>query len=221
MQWNAMTTTRLDRLFPYRPLLLLGAAAVVLTGCAHSIPPPDATPARQAAAMTATTSSPVAGDPALAAEEIGKRFLKLIKGLESRSDLSVQQVQDVLGIRLQRFEDAPDYLLAYSQPLGDGWYAAIRHIAESPSLLQGIVLDFGRPGERFAPVPGAICVLDFDDYHNALTAMGFRAVEIRGEIGQLESWRYYKGDITLSIQPQNLVPGEAGRLCVKSIGTLN
>lgn len=67
----------------------------------------------------------------------------------------------------------------------------------------------------------AICELDFHFYHGALKAMGYRDVPIYGEIGDLRSWRYYKNDIVISIIPQNVVAGQAGRTCVKSIGTLN
>ena len=66
-----------------------------------------------------------------------------------------------------------------------------------------------------------VCELDFDYFHPSLKRMGFRGVPIPGKIGQLESWQCYKGDITLSIIPRNVVPGEAGNLCAVSIGTLN
>lgn len=170
--------------------------------------------------MTATTPGPVPGDSALSAEEIGERFLKLIGGLESRSDLSLERIRAATGISLT-VEPGSLGAVYWSSDLGGGWRYALTSVSLSPSLLNGISLDFVKSDERFAPMPDAICVLDFDHYHNALQAMGFRAVEIRGEIGQLENWRYYKGDITLSILPQNAVPGAAGRLCVKSIGTLN
>lgn len=170
--------------------------------------------------MTATSITPVADNPTLTAEEIGKRFLKLIEGLESRSDLSVERIREVTGVSLEP-EPGSLGVVYWSDDIEDGWRYSLTYIQQSPSLLRGISLDFSRPGERFTPMPAALCALDFDYYHNALEAMGFRAVEIRGEIGQLVFWRYYKEDITLSILPQNIVPGEVGRLCVKSIGTLN
>lgn len=58
--------------------------------------------------------------------------------------------------------------------------------------------------------------------------MGFNASPTYGPIVQLEDWRYSKlakngigGNIVISIIPQNLVPREQTRLCIKSIGTLN
>ena len=74
----------------------------------------------------------------------------------------------------------------------------------------------------------AICSLDFGYYHDSLVAMGFLAQQHYGEIGELRSWRYTKFkkshgtvDMTISLIPQNVIAGEAGRVCVKSIGTLN
>ena len=196
--------------------LLLVSSAVFLSGCAHSNLPPSPVPAQEAAAMTAPVAP--SDNPTLTAEEVGKRFLKLIEGLESRSDLSLDRIRKVTGIALFRVEGGQRY--AHSEALGGGWYYSLWHVPASPSLKQGVALDFGKAGESFADM-SAVCALDFDHYHAALKAMGYRDMPIHGEIGQLQSWRYYKNDITLSIIPQNVIAGESGRLCVRSIGTLN
>lgn len=201
----------------FRVALLLVPSAVFLSGCAHSNLPPPPVPAQEAAAMTA----PVAptDNPTLTAEEVGTRFLKLIEGLESRSDLTPERVQQTMGISL---EARPDTLgtVIWSEDLGDGWRYAFDYIPASPSLLQGVGLSFENEEDGYSDMT-VICGLGFDDYHSALKAMGFRDTPIHGEIGQLQSWRYDKNDITISIIPQNVVAGVSGRLCVKSIGTLN
>jgi hypothetical protein len=196
--------------------LLWVSSAVSLSGCVHSNPPASPIPAQEPAAMTAPATP--ADNPTLTAEEIGKRFLKLIEGLESRNDLSLERITEVTGITLSLVEGGGRY--AHSEAVGDGWYYSLWHVPASPSLKQGVALDFAKPGERFAEM-APVCALDFDYYHAALKAMGYRDAPIHGEIGQLQSWRYYKNDITISILPQNVVAGESGRLCVKSIGTLN
>jgi hypothetical protein len=190
-----------------------------MSTCASATP--SSVPVREATAVTTPESNPSNDGPKLTAEELGKRFLQLLEGLESREHLSRERVETALGVPLRRFDGTPDYLFAYSQPLEDGWYFSVDFISGSASLKRGVRLQFGKPGERFAQIPADVCALDFDYYHNALEQMGFRGVPIHGEIGQLDFWRYYKGDITLSILPQSVVAGEAGRLCVKSIGTLN
>jgi len=166
-------------------------------------------------------TAPVAptDNPTLTAEEIGRRFLKLIEGAESRSDLTSAHIKEVVGVSLTA---RPETLgtVFWSEDLGGGWRYALRYIPASPSLLQGVGLSFEHQENGYSDM-SPICTLGFDDYHNALKAMGFRDAPIHGEIGQLQSWRYDKNDITISIIPQNVVAGESGRLCVRSIGTLN
>lgn len=175
--------------------------------------------------MTTPEPAATADNPKFSAEEIGKRFLKLIEGLESRSDLSLEQIKVVTEITLSYVPKGGHY--AYSEALGNGWYYMLWYIPESDSLKNGISLMFSKPTEEFGDM-SLICGLDFDYYHNALKAMGFLAEPHYGEIGEVRSWRYTKFkksdgtvDMTISIIPQNVVPGEAGRLCIKTIGTLN
>lgn len=169
--------------------------------------------------MTTPETTARADNPKLSAEEIGKRFLKLIEGLQSRNDISLERIRNVTGVSLIPPKSAND-LYGYSGLLEEGWYYGLVYVPESASVKKGVSLDFSKRGESHADMT-SVCGLDFDYYHNALKAMGFRDVAIPGEIGELRAWRYYRDDITLSIIPQNVLPGEAGRLCVKSIGTLN
>src|SRR3546814_7115862 len=81
--------------------LLLVSPAVFLSGCAHSNPPASPTPAQEPAAMTVPATP--TDNPTLTAEEIGRRFLKLIEGLEARSDLSLDRIKNDTGIALGRF----------------------------------------------------------------------------------------------------------------------
>lgn len=175
--------------------------------------------------MITAQSASTTSNPNLTAEEIGKRFLKLIEGLKSREDLSLESTQEVTGLILEPSKNAS--FLGYSQGLDEGWFYTFTYIPEGPSVKNGIGLDFEHRKNSFSDMT-PVCSLDFDYYHNALIAMGFLAEPYYGEISELRSWRYTKFkksdgavDMTISIIPQNVVAGEAGRLCVKSIGTLN
>ena len=168
--------------------------------------------------MTTPESASTADNPRLSAQEIGKRFLKLLEGLTSREDLSLERIEEVTGIALPYVEAGGRY--AYSEALENGWYYSLWYVPKSVSLQNGISLNFSKPTERFGDM-SAVCALDFDYYRSALKTMGYEESPIPGEIGQIDEWRYYRGDITLSIIPQNVVAGEAGRLCVRSISTLN
>ena len=169
--------------------------------------------------MTTPESATAADNPKLSAEEVGKRFLKLIEGLESKSSLSLKLVQDAMGMKLSSVPGDPNHLVSEAT-VAPGWSYVVGYIEATPSIDKATFLEFRNAEARFSDMT-AICSVDFDYYHNALKSMGFRDSPMHGEIGQLESWRYYKGDITLSITQQNVVPGKAGRLCVKSISTLN
>jgi hypothetical protein len=176
-------------------------------------------PAKEATAMTTAETTTIAGNPALSAEEVGKRFLKLIEGLKSKSDLSLKLVRDTMGMNFSPIPGDPNHFVseAYAAP---GWSYVVGYIEETLSIDKAAFLEFRNSEARFSDMT-PICAVDFDYYHNALRSMGFRDSPTYGEIGQLEDWRYFKNDIEISITPQNVIPGETGRLCVKSISTLN
>lgn len=176
--------------------------------------------------MTAPGSDTPADTPKLTAEEIGRRFLALLAGVESRDQLSLDRIREVMGIPITLKPEAPRAGYA-SDDLGGGWRYVVNFIPRSASTLNGIGLFFVNEVDDLADM-SSVCGLDFDAYHDALTGMGFEAEPHHGEIGQLRSWRYTKFkpsdgtvDMTISLVPQNLVAGRGGRLCVRSIGTLN
>lgn len=197
--------------------------ALAVSACA--IAPRTSPPAKEAAATTAPESSPTADDPKLSAEEIGERFLTLIEGLKSREDLSLEKIQEVMGLRLAPAVRGTFY--GIEGDLGNEWKYVLNFYPASPSTASGAELHFEKSDERFGDMT-PICSLDFDHYHNALKTMEFIDHPMHGEIGQLESWRYSKfskidgsANIKITIIPQNVVPGDADQLCVKLISTLH
>ncbi|MFC4764851.1 hypothetical protein [Dyella koreensis] len=197
-----------------RTLAILATA--LLTACS--------TPSPKAIATTQETSVMAPGDhkivnPALSAEEISKRFLKLLGNIKSRSDLSVETIKESTGLTLEIDGKNAGYL---STDFGNGWRYKLVYIGESPAVLRGVGLYLVNREESESMAP--VCTFNFDDYHHALKAMGYDDTPIYGEIGQLMDWRYYKNDITLSIRLRELTPrGHEGRPqnCVVFIGTLN
>ncbi|MCC4601862.1 hypothetical protein [Xanthomonas melonis] len=176
--------------------------------------------------MTTPETSSV--NPTLSAVEIGESFLKLLQGLESRKDLTVERVREVTGVSLRKVsfpaENLDSYI--YGQALGNGWSYSLELIPESRSLKQGISLSFVNEENEYSRLEHN-CI-DFERYKNSLVEAGFVDSPVYGEIGQLQSWRLSKfakdgsdNNIVISIVPQNETPGSPSRLCVKSIGTLN
>lgn len=183
---------------------------------------------RPAAAETPAMTSDMiatAAEPTPDAEQIGRRFLKLIESLTSLRDLDLARIKHVMGLALEKAGHG-DFYGAEGNLAGAWKYALNFHPAKS-SMANRFELHFIQPGKRFADMT-PICKLGFQHYHDALQAMGFTAVPLHDEIGRLQSWRYSKYSpadgrvsIALTITPQNIVPGEDGPLCVKSIATIN
>lgn len=168
--------------------------------------------------MTTKESNPKTNHQTLTAEDIGRRFLKVIEALKARDDLNLALVQAATELHLVLSSDGRLY--GYEQDIADGWRAVLNFRLATASTKAGVDLHYLNDSRQFSDM-SPVCAFNFDHFHNALKAMGFRDVPIYGEIGELRSWRYYKDEITLSLIPQDVELGEGGRLCVKSIGTLN
>ncbi|WP_374012669.1 hypothetical protein [Pseudoxanthomonas koreensis] len=200
--------------FPRAATAVLLSSAMAVTGCAHSNAPRN----NGTDGMT-DASTPQALAPPTTAAEMGRRFLKLIGSIESRDEVTLERIRALTGISMAV---KPGDLGAgfTSEPLGGGWFFGLTYYPGSLSSPTGISLHFQHEAERFADM-SPVCELDFDYYNDALKAMGFDDTPIHGEIGELREWRYYKSDFVISVIPQNVVAGQAGRVCVQAIGTLN
>ena len=220
-RWNRPDGFGIRRL---RPVLAAAMLTLATAACAHSPPAPASTTAQEAEAMDAPESRP-ADKLTYSPEEIGQLFLKLIGSLESREQLTLKRINEVMGVRMVLDPEAIRAGLG-SDDLGDGWYYVLNFIPKSASSLNGVALSFVNRN-RTADI-GPVCGLDFYATHDALVAMGFMDEPVYGEIGQLLGWHYFKFkksdgtvDMTISVVPQNPEPYGNTRLCVRSIGTLN
>ncbi|WP_053329509.1 hypothetical protein [Xanthomonas cassavae] len=121
--------------------------------------------------MTTPETSTV--NPTLSAVEIGESFLKLLQGLESRKDLTVERVREVTGVSLRKVsfpsENLDSYI--YGQALGNGWSYSLELIPESRSLKQGISLSFINEENEDSRLEDN-CI-DFERYKNSLVEAGF------------------------------------------------
>lgn len=199
---------------------------LALRGCAHISGLPEQAQDAQSNA-NASSKGETHDNPLLGAEQVGQRFLTVFKGLTSRNDLNVERIQALVGVHLKHVAYPSEKLEAYfyGQPLKDGWNYIVEFNPASPSLKQGASLSFVKGEDEFSSMAG-ICGLDFDYYREALKLNGFTDYPVYGEIGQLQSWRFSKilddgENLTLSMLLQNEVVGTHGRLCVRSLGTMN
>lgn len=193
-------------------------AIALLPACAHSTSSESSNTAKDTAATSTVTTQEQRNQRA---KQIGERFLKLIEEISSRSEITVEKIEEVMQVRLQG--DAQNKNFGARKDLGDGWSYMISFIAESSSLKPGYGLDFYKSGER-SPDMSSVCSLDFSHYHNALRRMGYIDYPKYGEIGDLRAWIYRKDDIVISIIPEVKYFESEKRMaptCVRSIATLN
>jgi hypothetical protein len=190
---------------------------LALSAHAHA---PQAMPAKSAA-KTVDDADP-ATTPALTAEEVGKRFLALLEGITSRADLTVERVQGAMGLVLKDSPNGP----FHTQSLGGGWHYVLSVQPETPPGNSiSLNLEFIDPSNRFADM-SSICGLTFENYHNALKAMGYRDVfqydQIDGQVGRLIGVDYEKDGFFVSIQPEvkRFSDGKVYPTCVRRIGLL-
>ena len=169
-----------------------------------------------------TPDATSANNPTLTADEAGKRFLKLLGEVKSKSDLTVEHVQAAMGLTLKDSPNGP----FYTQPLGGDWLYIISLKHETPpGQSVALSLEFMDEAERFADM-SSICGLTFEDYHNALKAMGyqddFQYDQINGEVGRLIGVRYIKEGLSISITPEvkRFENGKIYPTCVRRIGLL-
>lgn len=220
-RWNRPDGFGIRRL---RPVLAAAMLTLATAACAHSPPAPASTTAQEAEAMDAPESRP-ADKLTYSPEEIGQRFLKLIGSLESREDLTLERVNEVMGARMVLDPEAMRAGLG-SDDLGGGWNYVLTFNPRSAASLNGVGLFFVNEDKSADIAP--VCELDFYAYHDALVAMGFMDEPVYGEIGELRAWQYTKFkksdgtvDMTISVIPQNPEPYGSTRLCVRFIGTVN
>lgn len=105
-----------------------------LCACAHTLGKPTSPLPKKPRAMTTPDTSMV--NPTLSAVEIGERFLKLLGGLDSRKDLTVDRVREVTGIYLKKVAFPSEALESYihGQALSNGWSYLLELTPESRAL---------------------------------------------------------------------------------------
>lgn len=172
--------------------------------------------------MTTAETASDARHPTLSAEDVGRRFLKLIESVKSRDDLTRDHVQTMMGLTLKDSPNGP----FHTQPLGEGWLYVVSLGQETPpGTAISLSLEFINKGDRFADM-SSICSPDFKTYHDALKAIGYRDVpqydQVNGEVGRLISVSYAGDGMNVEILPEvrRFPDGEVHPACVRRISLL-
>lgn len=178
-------------------------------------------PARTKETTVMTTANLPSGTerPAPSAEDVGRRFLKLIESVKSRDDLTREHVQAVMGLRLRDSPNGP----FHTQPLDGGWLYVVSLGHETPPGTSiSLSLEFIHEGDRFADM-SSVCAPDFEAYHDALKASGYRDAfqydQINGEVGRLVGVSYVGDGMNVDILPEvrRFPDGKLHPACVRRI----
>lgn len=157
--------------------------------------------------------------PSLTAKEISQRVIKLIKSIKTIKDLSPENIERVMKIKVNfRQENRNRYgfagsvadsswlysLQAYPYPLGKN---------EETDTLS---FSFWNKTENAEMKP--VCAVDFDFYSKELKKAGFSAEQYYGEHGRLLWWNFSRaGNVSAQISFNGESPENAGHKCVTMV----
>ena len=204
-------------------LLLLSTGSTLLAACAHaqSAGAIENSSAKEASGMTSTESykPQLASDyPEITPEEMGRRFLKLVDGLKTIDDLTVERIIDQAKLPMKYAPLGMVYSFTIPEPMS-GWYYGLDFYQDPGSGRKTARVEFANPRDSEAD-KGPVCGMDFDGYVSALKRMGFRMSPSYDSHGNLLEYHFYRGKINVMLLhgEQAREPEEKRRhFCVESI----
>ena len=212
------------------PLLLSGIA---LSACAHSPTSSTPAPAKEAAAMNTTATTPDDGParptyrphdasefPDLTPEEMGRRFLKLVDSVKTFDDLTLEQVEQATQLPMEYAPAGKVYSFTLHLP-DSGWYYGIDYSNAEPNLpeTKGATYRFDNKLDRADMDP--VCALDTSYFVAELKKIRFgEGGAIYDEIGRLVNTYFARGDVVVVIAERREADEPNSKLhhsCVESI----
>lgn len=170
--------------------------------------------------MTSDTFKPsLASDyPEITSEEMGRRFLKLVDGLKTIDDLTLERIIEQTKLPMKYVPLGKVQSFTIHEPKS-GWYYGVDFYQDPGSGRKTARLVFGNPADKEADM-GPVCGMNFAAYASALQGMGFTMVDTRDELGRVEDYRFYRPKISVMVahRYQARSPEEKLTLfCVESI----
>lgn len=147
-------------------------------------------------------------------QQLADRSMVFIAALTSRSQLSAAYMEQALHIT---FRNGPNGDLYMSHDLGDGWVYGVERFGAKGKLKTGFRIGFYNTNR--SADSSSIRLIGFEDFRRRLTDHGYVESDIRGEIGEVVSWRFSKEDLVIVITPADLVTGSDGARFVRVIET--
>lgn len=121
--------------------------------------------------------------PDLTPEELGRRMLKLIDGLQSFDELSLERVQEVMRLPLHKMPSGTSHAFGMHLPASDWYYVFDYDNTPQDPDSKGVTYRFSNKNKSADMEP--VCAMDYDAYVKALKSMGFRE---REDMAQYETY---------------------------------
>lgn len=152
-------------------------------------------------------------------EELGQRFLEMIKNTNDFKELTPNFIQESIGKQLTPDIDGKSGFYTLKLPNGDWQYSVTYNFDSSFTRNSNVSLKLIKSiedaDERSPP-----CQLDLDSYRTSIESAGFKPEPITySEIGWIVALRYTRNNVLVQIIPHHL-PSAAGRPardCVNSL----
>ncbi|MGH8080283.1 MAG: hypothetical protein ACREP7_06890 [Lysobacter sp.] len=162
-------------------------------------------------------------NPTATAEQVGKRFLKLIDRLNVRGNISLGQLAEAMEVPVGQMEPRHNGYSA-ALPIGEGWLYALdlwQDTASSPWA--SIILQFDNEELHeyadFAP----ICGMPFAKYRDAFKASGYQEKLDYGDAGKLLAANYVADNFFVIVKfgLKNAEDDKSHPSCVRRIELMN
>ncbi|WP_369976461.1 hypothetical protein [Xanthomonas bundabergensis] len=148
--------------------------------------------------------------------ELGRRFLAMIKEAKSFKDLSANAVQRSIGKPFDPNGTEENGFYTLNLPGGDWQYSVIYNFDEKFSEYSNVSLKLIESRNSENP-PQPPCDLPVEEYVRELKSAGFTPQpESHNEIGRLLSVQYTRDDMFVQIIPQDQA-SKTGQLCIETI----
>lgn len=161
----------------------------------------------------------VARQSQTAPEDLGRRFLEMLKNTNDFKELTPDYLHQAIGERFTPDIDGDSGFYTLKLPSGEWQYSVTynfdRSFTENSNVSLKLIKSTERADERSPP-----CELDLDSYKASIESSGFKPELITySEIGWILAFRYTRNNVLVQIVPHHLpsATGRPARDCVKSL----
>jgi hypothetical protein len=141
--------------------------------------------------------------PTLSTEEIGKRVLKLTKSINDTKDISPENIERQMQIKVSfNKENSNEYGFGGNVEGAPDWvYSLYAYPSENNQKTDTVRFSFDyQLREPMSPDLSPVCTVNFDSYSKELIDAGFsKSFPVYGAHGRLSGWHFARGETLVNI----------------------